>query len=426
MGANSAETAKAKHRHMKIISLFIKAVSGRNVHLGRHIEIYMLVCAMVAATGSIARGDWTQYRFDPANHGVNPNETTLSPANVRTLRIKWRVNVGGSGLASASVANGVVYVVRNASDDPGGKLYALDRNTGQELWSFPSTALTGDFSSTTPAVANGIVYFGVNLGGAGPVVYAVNAATGVKVWSHSGPIAQIISSPNVIDGRVHVAFTDGTIRALDAATGAVIWGIIHPGGANSSPAIESGRLYISIHNQGLLALDANTGSELWLAPMPGPQWSSPAVENGRVFVGSRDDQKLYAFDAVTGQTLWTATTSEWVHSSPAVANGLVYVGNEAGDLYAFDAANGSLIWQTTIARGGIFNGPTVANGVIYVGAADGRLYAANAATGTLLFRGSVAGGRGGQVLASPVVDAGTVYIPAYDKAAVTAFGLRER
>jgi outer membrane protein assembly factor BamB len=384
----------------------------------------MLLFAVIAATGSMARGDWTQYRFDPAHHGVNPNETILSPATVGNLTVKWRTSVSGGGLASASVANGLVYVVRNSGTEPGGKLYALDRNTGQELWNFPPDALNGDFADTTPAVVNGIVYFGVNRGG--PVVYAVNAATGVRIWSHSGPISQIISSPTVIDGRVHVAFTDGTIRALNAATGQVIWSITHPGGAYSSPAVDGGRLYIAIHNQGLLALDANTGSELWLAPMPGPQWSSPAVDNGRVFVGSRDDHKLYAFDAVTGQTLWTATTSDWVHSSPAVANGVVYIGNEAGDLYAFNAATGGLVWRKGISHAGIFNGPTVANGVVYVAAEDGKLYAVNAATGRVLFRASVAGGGSGQVLASPTLEGGNVYIPAYDQSAVTAFALRAK
>ena len=124
-----------------------------------------MLCAVIAATGSIAKGDWIQYRFDAAHHGVNPNETILSPTTVANLTVKWRTSISGGGLASASVANGLIYVVRNSGDEPGGKLYALDRNTGQELWNFPPDALNGDFADTTPAVVNGIVYFGVNRGG---------------------------------------------------------------------------------------------------------------------------------------------------------------------------------------------------------------------------------------------------------------------
>jgi outer membrane protein assembly factor BamB len=402
---------KSTLKVMNIVTFLISTM--RQVRVGR-LPAYACVCAAIAATGSMAKGDWTQYRFDPAHHGVNPNETILSPANVGGLTVKWRVSVAESGAASATVANGRVYVARHD-----GKLHALDGNTGQELWNFPPDALDGDFADATPAVAKGIVYFGVNRGG--PVVYAVDAATGVRIWSHGGPLAQIISSPTVLEDRVYLAFTDGTIRALDAATGQIIWSVAQDQGAYSSPAVAGGRLYIALHNRGLLALDATNGATLWLAPIPGPQWSSPAVDNGRVFVGSRDDHKVYAFDAVTGQALWTATTSDWVHSSPAVANGVVYIGNEAGDLHAFNAAIGALIWRTSLTNTGIFNGPTVANGVVYAAGEDDNLYAVDAVTGRILFRGSI--DNGGQSLASPTVDGGTVYVPAYDQPAVTAFAL---
>src|SRR2546423_9579384 len=394
---------------MTITGLFIRAT---HYPAGTR-TVYALICVAIAATGPLARGDWTQFRYDTAHHGVNPNETILSPDNVANLTVKWRATVGGGGAASASVMGDQVYVVRDAANSPGGKLYALDRNTGQQLWSFPPDAVTGDFSSTTPAVANGIVYFGVNR--FGTVVFAVNATTGIEVWRHSGPVANIVSSPTSESGRIYVAFTDGTIRALDATNGQVIWGVIHPGGAYSSPAVADRRRYIAIHNRGLLALDANTGSELWLAPMPGPQWSSPAVENGRGFVGSRDYHKLYCFDAVTGQTLWTATSNDWVQTSPAVANNVVYVGNNAGNVYAFDAATGSLVWQRAISPGFIiFSSPTVANGVLYVASSldasathfDGKLYAVDAATGDVLFSDVVSLGQGEArwVNASPTVD----------------------
>src|SRR5215475_10248331 len=393
-----------------------------------------LICVASAATAPLARGDWTQFRYDVAHHGVNPNETILSPKNVGELTAKWRVAAGAGGAASASVMDDRVYVVRDAVKNPRGNLYALDRNTGQQLWSFPSDAIVSDFSSTTPAVTNGVVYFGVNRSGVGPVVYAVNATTGQEVWHHTGPLANIVSSPTLENERVHVAFTDGTIEALDASNGQPIWSVIHPGGAYSSPALSGGRLYVAIHNHGLLALDAATGSQLWLAPMPGPQWSSPAVEKGRVFVGSRDDHKLYAFDAVTGQTLWTATTNDWVQTSPAVANNVVYVGNNAGNVYAFDAATGNPVWQRAISPGFIiFSSPTVANGVLYVASSldasathfDGKLYAVDAATGDVLFSDVVSLGQGQArwVNASPTVENGVVYIPNYSDGTVAAFGL---
>ena len=432
---------------MNIINLFRKAVGdalsnnigsaitkenslARPIAVGGRVRVYVLVCAAIAATVSMATGDWTLFRFDPAHHGVNPNETILSPANVANLTVKWRTNIGGGCFASASVVGGKLYTADIGSAN--GKLHALDSATGQQLWTFPPDALAGDFAFASPAVVDGVVYYAVNR--FSPVVFAVNATTGAEIWRHAGPLSQIISSPNVVDRRVYVAFTDGTIQALDPANGQPIWSVIHPGGAYSSPAVADGRLYIAIHNSGLLALDITTGSQLWLAPMPGPQWSSPAIENGRVFVGSRDDHKLYAFDSVTGNTLWTATTSDWVQTSPAVANGVVYIANNSGNLYAFNAETGGLIWQSAVSPGfAIGSSPTVANGVVYVASAldasathfDGKLYAVDAATGRVLFREVVSEGQGEArwVQASPTVDNGVVYIPNYGDGTVAAFWL---
>src|SRR5262245_32110473 len=230
---------KSKLETMKTLMLIIQTV--RPVPC-RRLPAYALVCAAIAAMVSIARADWTHFRFDPAHHGVNPNETILSPANVANLTVKWRTNIGGGCFASASVVGGKLYTADTGSAN--GKLHALDAATGQELWTFPSDALAGDFAFASPAVVDGVVYYGVNR--FGPVVFAVNAPTGAEIWQHAGPLSQIISSPNVVDGRVYVAFTDGTIQALDPANGQAIWSVIHPGGAYSSPAVADGRLYVAI------------------------------------------------------------------------------------------------------------------------------------------------------------------------------------
>ncbi|HZS18972.1 MAG TPA: PQQ-binding-like beta-propeller repeat protein [Candidatus Udaeobacter sp.] len=434
---------------MKIVKRIRKTISGdaadNNVdgieksHTRREpmpvkspVLVYLLACAAIPITGSTATAEWTQFRFDPAHHGVNPNETILSTANVANLTAKWRTNIGGGCFASADIVDGKLYTADTGSAN--GKLHAVDAATGQELWTFPSDALPGDFAFASPAVMNGVVYYAVNR--FDPVVFAVDATTGQEIWRHIGPLAQIISSPTVENGRVYVVFTDGTIKALDASNGQAIWSIIHPGGANSSPAVADRRLYIPIHNQGLLALDADSGSELWLAPMPGPQWSSPAVENGKVFVGSRDDHKLYAFDAVTGDTLWTATTSDWVQTSPAVNNGVVYIANNSGNVYAYNAGTGGLVWQSPVSPGFLFgSSPTIANGVLYIASSldasathfDGKLYALDAATGEVLFSDFVSPNEEGEarwVMASPTVDNGVVYIPNYGDGTVAAFALK--
>src|SRR5919106_5914561 len=71
---------------------------SRPVPVCNRVREYALLFAAIFATTSIANGDWTHFRFDPAHHGVNPNETILSPANVANLTVKWRTNIGGGGV----------------------------------------------------------------------------------------------------------------------------------------------------------------------------------------------------------------------------------------------------------------------------------------------------------------------------------------
>jgi outer membrane protein assembly factor BamB len=82
-------------------------------------------------------------------------------------------------------------------------LYALDATTGVKLWSY---ATPGDGSFSSPAVANGVVYYGTantNDGGKGEI-YAMNASTGVKLWSHATGSLLIGNAPAVANGMVYV------------------------------------------------------------------------------------------------------------------------------------------------------------------------------------------------------------------------------
>ena len=92
------------------------------------------------------------------------------------------------------MANGIVYF---GADFPDGTLYALDAGTGALVWS-ASVGQGVYFSS--PAVANGIVYFG----GEGSYLYAFNALTGAVIWrSTNHNLDAYGSSPTVANGVVY-------------------------------------------------------------------------------------------------------------------------------------------------------------------------------------------------------------------------------
>ncbi|MER5911896.1 PQQ-binding-like beta-propeller repeat protein, partial [Streptomyces sp. NPDC001982] len=64
---------------------------------------------------------------------------------------RWAFPTGSAVSSSPTVADGVVYV---GSDD--NNLYAVDARTGKKRWAFP----TGSAVSSSPTVADGVVYVG--------------------------------------------------------------------------------------------------------------------------------------------------------------------------------------------------------------------------------------------------------------------------
>src|SRR5436309_11293874 len=74
-----------------------------------------------------AGNDWTQYRFDIAGTGVNP-EQSISVKNVNLLAQRWEMEHFAAFESTPAIVNGVIYVTN------GNSLYAFDLRTGVEIW----------------------------------------------------------------------------------------------------------------------------------------------------------------------------------------------------------------------------------------------------------------------------------------------------
>ena len=83
--------------------------------------------------------------------------------------------------------------------------------TNQTLWSYPTD---NSVEYTSPAVVNGVVFVGSH----DHNVYALNAATGSKIWSYKTNDS-VESSPTVANGVVYVGSNDYNVYALNAETG---------------------------------------------------------------------------------------------------------------------------------------------------------------------------------------------------------------
>ncbi|HYK37119.1 PQQ-binding-like beta-propeller repeat protein [Alloacidobacterium sp.] len=364
--------------------------------------------AASATTSTSSPADWTEFHRDNMQRW-NPYETVLGVNNVGNLKLKWKnpigADTGGSGFSSSpAVVNGVIYF---GSTD--GTVYALSASTGAKLWG----AIIGTPVRSSPAVANGVVY--IASAGAmlvSPYVYALNANTGAVLWFYS-TAQNVVSSPVVVNGVVYIAsgefdISSGTVYALNASTGALLWSFSRPKAVESSPAVANGVVYFSDEDGQVYALNANAGTLLWSYYTGGRVESSPAVANGVVYVGSENGD-VFALNASTGAKLWSYATGNVVDSSPAVANGVVYIGSADGNVYALNASTGAKLWSYA-AGGNVDSSPAVANGVVYVGSSDNNIYALDAGTGANLWNFDT----GGAVDSSPAVVNGVVYVRAGD------------
>ncbi|HUO32579.1 MAG TPA: PQQ-binding-like beta-propeller repeat protein [Bryobacteraceae bacterium] len=360
---------------------------------------------LAAQTPFLVRTDWAEFRRGRQRLGYDPTENILGAANVAGMQLRWLgANGGGGGGAysnSAVIAGGMVYA--SAFD---GELRAFDADTGRPVWSTEPGLKT----STTPTVADGVIYVGVAASDA--MLYAFNAATGKQLWTADLGVDQfagMLSSPVVADGVVYVGSPADSIYALRASTGGVIWQAPIFGEVYAAPALANGVVYVCAGGIGsqVYAFNAATGEQLWIADTGYEIYAAPAVANGVVYVASTD-YNLYAFNAETGQPIWKQNLGDVIYASPAVANGVVYV--NSNKLYAFDAITGQAVWTQAAVDGD--SSPAVANGVVYVKSADDNIYALDAATGLQLWSAAI--DSASEADSSPAVANGIVYIPAAD------------
>jgi len=113
------------------------------------------------AVGSSAMIDAASVGSPAVSGGVviAANDGYLAAFDARTGRECWNRLTDGSGLASPSVADGVVYAGSVA-----GILYAFDASDGTEGWRYTIRIGQGEWLTSPPLVAGGVVYF-ANAGG---------------------------------------------------------------------------------------------------------------------------------------------------------------------------------------------------------------------------------------------------------------------
>jgi len=351
----------------------------------------LLTCSCMGARG------WPSGTLDGGRMYVGSMGSTIAALNPESgVRIwEWEAEQeaaggflscgAGAGQFSAGgiygaplVVDGVVYVGAY-----NGKVYALDVEDGDEIWSYElDGTIVGGIT-----VADGTLYVGTSDG----YLYALETEvegmegrlkegfapveTGDKVWAQ----------PVVHDGTVYFGSLDHKLYAVDGATGEPIWNepFETGGGIASTPMVVNGVVYVGSFDSRFYALDAATKEEKWVFAAENWFWSNPAYRDGIIYACSLDN-KVYAIDASTGElaSSWPEPfdTGAEIKSSPVIVDDVLVVASEVGKVYGLDIQTGSENWNVDLeARVGsdLFG----SDGLCHVNAQDGWLYTFNASTG---------------------------------------------
>jgi outer membrane protein assembly factor BamB len=155
---------------------------------------------------------------DSSSPAVSPNGVFLSgPCDALKLdpisaTVLWHFDEGcsGGGGRTDAYANNSVYVRGLFNPSAGPQLdLVLDAATGKQLGTFNATVIPA-FSATAGFFLNGTT------------LTATDLSTSSILWSFSGD-GMLDSAPIVIDSVVVVGSSSGTVYALDATSGSVLW-----------------------------------------------------------------------------------------------------------------------------------------------------------------------------------------------------------
>jgi outer membrane protein assembly factor BamB len=281
------------------------------------------VYALDAATG---RAIWITANYAEFYKGptvanelvyVGSDFHTVSALHVKNGRQAWQYTTGDIVTSAPTVYGEILYV---GSAD--GYLYALNAITGQPKWRRETTKVV--FSA--PAATDRAVY-----AVSGRNIYALDAETGRELWVSGASGPTVVANDVLFTGTG----TDGSVRALAAETGSQLW-TFAAGGMVQGLTVAAGVVYAGCDDGYLYAVDAATGAGIWSYPAGGAVRSGIAVANGVVYFGS-DDHYVYAAHAASGKPRWSYRTNGPVQSGVAAAGRTVVAGSINGTVYGLRA-----------------------------------------------------------------------------------------
>ena len=344
---------------VKWVSARLQDEGGYGSHNGASVD---------PATGDVYAASWNSlYRISGADGSIVWQHTTPGDYGANAVvngapalgnnKAYWMTQGGGGHLVGVNMNAGI-----------GGAVVSASVNVAM-----PTDVNGSSFGTPVAFKIGGTNYVGMNYGRAygspmGGGVMVVDADSGAVLWSKwqaelpSGATADekaaycFTGSMSYRDGVLYARSYDdqmghtnnGTLWALDAATGGVVWQTVDqdadpevfdnvvnghgaPIASGGVVVVGGGTAYYGGAGQKVQAFSAASGERLWEVAGIGGWGNQIALAGQWVYAGSEDLNLLSVLDAQTGRVV---TQYSGAGSSPAIAGGLVYTVDADGRMVA--------------------------------------------------------------------------------------------
>lgn len=334
----------------------------------------LVVLAVTSAGTSLAAEDWPQFR-GPNLDGISTASGLLASWPAEGPKKVFEVPLG-KGFSGLSIVDGKIYTQLGRDGDE--LVVALDAATGKEIWRFRTDKERpdgfGDGPRSTPLIEGDRLFTASAFG----KLYALDRKSGQQLWSHDlvatfgarVPTWGVSTSP-IIEGDRLVFNVGGkadyAVMAFDKSDGKVIWhsGDDQPGYSNPLPITVGGqRLVVIFSGTQVFIQRLDNGEIVWQKPWKTSydiNAASPLfIAPDRLFISSGYDtgSALFALRAADGKIavdeIWKTRGMKNQFSSSVYRDGYIY-GFDNKTFKCIDAKTGEDRWrQGGFGHGSLF------------------------------------------------------------------------
>ena len=303
----------------------------------------------------------------------------------QTGQVRWSYDIGQDGNQASFHGSPLVvndHIITGTDGGGIGHIYDFQIATGKVRWKYPITkGARNSIGLPTDIVRIGSNIFGVTFG---DELVSLNAERGKVNWVFASGNSESKftwpQSPAVAGDRVFFGGINGTVYALAAQSGEVIWKRDMGSRVSTSLTVEGNALYVGTANGNIFRLNAKTGeitSQMKLETTP-VGWLTLAGDSLLVYLnpngGAGGAETLLSLDPALKQIRWQQqASSNWSLTRPFLWRSSVLAGSEKGEVKAFRLSDGAELWGVTLK--GTIRSIGCDKEVLFIGTLGGMVYA---------------------------------------------------